>query len=68
MKEKYENIIGKIDYEGFNYALISYSNWEDIDDPVFQKLRTAYVDAEEELNNYILSKAKEFGIESETYD
>jgi hypothetical protein len=42
-----------IDNEGFDYCFRSYSSFEEIDDPKFHKLREAYVEAAEALEDYV---------------
>lgn len=46
-------LLHKIDMEDFDYAVSQYSNWEDIDDKEFHKLRTAYINARWALHDYI---------------
>lgn len=42
-----------IDKEGFGYAFIDYSDFEEIEDEKFHVLRKAFVDAAEKLQEYI---------------
>ena len=42
-----------IENEGFSYAFIGYSNFEEIKDEEFHKLRQVYVDAAKSLANYL---------------
>lgn len=42
-----------VDQEGFDYAFINYSNFEEIEDKEFHRLRLQYVKAHDELNDYI---------------
>jgi hypothetical protein len=42
-----------VENEGFDYALRKYSNFEDVKDPEFHKLRSDYVDAAEALSDYL---------------
>ncbi len=56
-KKKIENDWGileyKIDSEGFDYCFDGYSDWEDIIDDEFHKLRQNYLNAKKELDDYI---------------
>jgi hypothetical protein len=45
--------------EGFHYCFHSYSNWEEIKDKKFHKLRLSYLKAAKELKEYIDKKANE---------
>jgi hypothetical protein len=42
-----------VDSEGFDYAFRHYSDFAEIDDPEFHRLRTAYCDAAKALAAYI---------------
>ena len=42
-----------VENEGFDYCFRSYSNFEDVNDDEFQKLRKAYVDAADALEKYV---------------
>jgi hypothetical protein len=42
-----------VDNEGFDYAFRKYSNFEDVKDKEFHRLREAYVDAADALEEYI---------------
>ena len=55
---EFELVAHKIDYEGFDYCFRNYSDWEEIKDDEFQKLRQAYVDAANELEWYIMDKVE----------
>lgn len=52
-KEDKELLLYKIDAEGFDYCFNGYSSWGDIKDENFHKLRLAYVNAQNELKQYI---------------
>lgn len=45
----------KIENEGFDYAFRHYSEFKEINDPEFHKLRLAYVEAANDLDDYIPS-------------
>ena len=54
MKEKdMEYVRSKVDNEGFDYAFIHYSNYEDIKDKKFHELRLAYIKAAKDLSKYL---------------
>lgn len=42
-----------VDNEGFDYAFRDYSEFEEIKDEQFHKLRQAYVEAAQKLDDYI---------------
>jgi hypothetical protein len=46
-------VCGKIDNEGFDYCFINYSNFEEIKDVKFHKLREEYIQARNKLANYL---------------
>ena len=46
-------VASKIENEGFHYAFIHYSNYEDIKDKKFHELRSAYIDAVKNLSEYL---------------
>lgn len=48
----------KIDHEGFDYCFRGYSEWEEIKDSEFQKLREQYVSSADKLENYIARATK----------
>jgi hypothetical protein len=52
-KSDKDYVAAKVDSEGFDYAFIHYSNYEDIKDPKFHKLRLAYIKAVKELSEYL---------------
>lgn len=47
-----------MDNEGFDYCFRNYSEFEEVQDEEFQKLRKAYVDAAEALEKYIKNKTE----------
>jgi hypothetical protein len=51
-KDKYY-VATKVESEGFDYAFIHYSSFEDIKDKKFHELRLAYIKATKELSDYI---------------
>lgn len=46
-------ILARIENEGFDYCFRHYSNFEEIDDVEFHRLRLAYISAANELEEYI---------------
>lgn len=42
-----------IDCEGFEYAFVHYSNFDDVKDEEFHKLRLAFIEARKKLQEYI---------------
>lgn len=52
-KKDKQDLIHKIEYEGFEYAMVHYSDWEDIKDPEFHHLLSTFINARTELVNYI---------------
>jgi hypothetical protein len=59
MKKKEANEVLSIIYcEGYNYSFAEYSDFEEIKDEEFHKLRKDYVKAQEKLENYLFHCAK----------
>ena len=52
-KKDKKQLLEKIEWEGFEYALIFYSSWPEIKDPEFQHLLANYRNARAELAGYI---------------
>lgn len=52
-KKDRENVQATIDNEGFAYAFIDYSDFEEIKDEEFHRRRKAFCDAYEALKEYI---------------
>jgi len=50
---EFNYVRGTIENEGFDYAFINYSDFEDIKDPKFHKLRKAYIKAQKDLQEYV---------------
>lgn len=48
-----EDVADVVEMEGFDYAFRHYSSFEKVDDKEFHKLRQAYVDAADALENYL---------------
>lgn len=51
--EQKEIVMGIVDNEGFDYAFCDYSNFEEIKDEEFHKLRVAYKAATKRLKDAI---------------
>ncbi len=49
-KREIEGIVG---VEGFDYAFVHYSSFDNIKDEKFHELRKAFVKAREQLSDYI---------------
>lgn len=52
-KEEKTDVKCSIDNEGFDYAFRSYSNFEEVKDEEFHKLRKVYIEAADALEKYI---------------
>jgi len=48
-------ILEAIECDGFDYAMVYYSDWSDIEDKQFSKLHSAFIDARDELGSYLRS-------------
>lgn len=48
-----DEVIGTIEYEGFDYCFRYYSTYREIKDKKFHRLRKAYVKAAKELEQYV---------------
>lgn len=52
-KKEKEEIRNIVENEGFEYAFRDYSDFDEIKDEEFHKLRLAFIEAAENLENYI---------------
>ena len=52
-KKDKQTLADAVECEGFEYAFIYYSSWEEIKDPVFHRLLQQYRQAHKALNDYI---------------
>lgn len=60
-KEDWEYVKCKVRDEGFHYCFKHYSDFKDvIHDKMFHLLRQSYIDAADQLENYIESKIKSY--------
>ena len=57
LKEDMESVCYHVVEEGFDYCFEDYSDWKNIKDKEFQKLKKAYIKAKKDLNDYIHEKA-----------
>lgn len=48
-----EDVRYTIEAEGFDYAFRYYSDFEEVDDPEFHRLRLAYKEAADALDDYV---------------
>jgi len=46
-------VYAMIDNEGFDYCFVNYSNFDNVEDEKFHKLRKKYLKVQKELNDYI---------------
>ncbi len=60
MKTKDANMVwAYVDNEGFDYCFCSYSDFEEVKDKKFHKLREAYIKAKDDLEEYLLKHVDE---------
>lgn len=52
-KPNSEYMASKIEKEGFHYAFIGYSDFEEVEDIEFHNLRLRYIQAVNELGDYM---------------
>ena len=52
-KSDREDVIARIENEGFDYCFCHYSDFNEVKDAPFHKLPENYVKAAEELKNYL---------------
>lgn len=57
--EAWEQVYSKMTQEGFHYCFKHYSDFDDIDDIEFHKLRLSYLKAADKLEKYIKAKITE---------
>jgi hypothetical protein len=50
---EFASVNGAIDNEGFDYAFVNYSNFDDVKDEKFHELRQAFLNARQELKEYV---------------
>jgi hypothetical protein len=57
--ELWESVRYRMDEEGFDYCFDGYSNWDEIKDEEFHRLRLEFLRTMEELRNYIDNKVED---------
>jgi hypothetical protein len=57
--EEWENVNIRINQEGLDYCFLHYSNFKEIKDEEFHKLRLSYIDSSKKIKEYITNKLKE---------
>lgn len=57
--ENWEYVKYKMDEEGFHYCFVHYSNFEEIKDEEFHRLRKEFIKYSKELEKYVNNKCKE---------
>jgi hypothetical protein len=57
--ELWESVQYRMDEEGFDYCFENYSNWDEIKDEEFHRLRLGFLQSMEDLRNYIDKKVEE---------
>ena len=57
-KENFRSVGYRMRNEGFHYCFDGYSDWNEIKDEKFQKLRLKYLDAAEKLKKYVNDNEK----------
>jgi hypothetical protein len=62
--EQLKYIKSKIYSEGFHYCFIHYSDFKEVEDEEFHKLRKMYVSLSQKLEEYINKKITELDTES----
>lgn len=55
----WDYLLVKMRDEGFHYCFLHYSNWEDIEDEEFHRLRALYIDSAKRLEEYIKQRYNE---------
>lgn len=62
--ENLEKIITRMELEGsFDYAMVEYSSWKEVDDVRFQNLLNSYRKSRDNLRTYLRELADEYGID-----
>jgi hypothetical protein len=57
--EIWQSVQYRMDEEGFDYCFESYSNWDEIKDEEFHRLRLEFLKSMKELREYINNKVEE---------
>jgi hypothetical protein len=59
-REDWKNVRYRMREEGFHYCFDKYSNFNEIEDQEFHKLRLNYLESAKLLEDYINSKSQDF--------
>lgn len=51
--ERFNEVAYRMDAEGFDYCFNGYSDWSNIEDPIFHHLRMNYIAAQKALESYV---------------
>ena len=54
-KEDAQDVLYRIEAEGFDYSFDGYSNWKEIKDEKFHDIRLDYLDAKNRMMEYLKS-------------
>ena len=57
--ENWQSVQYRMDEEGFDYCFENYSNWDEIEDEGFHRLRLGFLQHMKELREYINNKVDE---------
>lgn len=57
--ENWQSVQYRMDEEGFDYCFENYSNWDEIKDEEFHRLRLEFLKSMKELREYIDKKVEE---------
>ena len=57
--EYWQSVQYRMDEEGFDYCFENYSNWDEIKDEEFHRLKLGFLQSMKELREYIDSKVEE---------
>ena len=57
--ENWQSVQYRMDEEGFDYCFESYSDWDEIKDEEFHRLRLGFLQSMEDLRRYIDKKVEE---------
>lgn len=52
-KKERKYVTERVDNEGFDYCFVHYSDFKEIEDEEFHKLREAYLEAQYKLAEYV---------------
>ncbi len=49
----FKNVLDAVENEGFEYAMVHYADWSSVKDEKFQELYTAFLNAHNNLEDYL---------------